>query len=96
MNSLSHTDDGRDIRFELPSLNAGDVSVSSGYLTGGGEPDSPVIVLDVPERDAALSLEQALSVMAALQSSVVRLMEEQGRQITRRTEPGAPSFEETI
>lgn len=74
--SLSHPSNNFDTRFELPSLTAGSVTIRGGRMTGGDQPDQPVIVLDVPERDAALTPAQALSIAAGLQAQAVHLLEQ--------------------
>lgn len=73
----SHTADKFSTTFTLPSINVGSITTRIGALTGGDQPDETVIVLDVPERGAALTPSQALSLAAALQASSVHVMEEQ-------------------
>lgn len=88
--------EGFSTRFELPSLTVGNIAVRAGHLVGNNEPDQPIVVLDVPARDAALTAAQALSLAASLQAVSVFLLEAEPRTVTRKTEPGSPSFEEAI
>lgn len=85
-----------DTRFTLPTVNIGNISLRAGHMTGGNEPDQPIVVLDVPARDAALSAQQAISLGAAISALGVHLLEQEQRTITRRTSPGQPAFEESI
>ncbi len=84
--------EGFSTRFELPSLTVGNIAVRAGHLVGNNEPDQPIVVLDVPARDAALTAAQALSLAASLQAVSVFLLEAEPRTVTRRTEPGTPDL----
>ncbi len=55
-----------------------------------------VRLTDNSEAHILLSPAEALSVAAALQAVAIHLMERRPREIHRKTEPGAPGFEESI
>ena len=96
MSTVPQASDKFSTAFTLPSVNVGSITARAGVMTGGDEPDTPVVVLDVPDRNAALTPAQALSIAASLQSLAVYLMEQEGRELHRRTEFGQPAFEEAI
>lgn len=78
------------------SINVAGHTVSVGTMTGGNEPDVPVVTFRTAEEDIAFTPTEACALAAALQAVAVHLMESEPREIRRTTEPGAPAFEESI
>lgn len=72
------------------------VTVMTSVMRGGGLPDEPVAVIRTPEGLLTFTPAEACALAAALQAVGVFLMEEEPRIITRRTQPGSPSFEEDL
>ena len=77
-------------------INVAGLTVMTSVMRGGDLPDEPVVVLRTFEELLTFTPAEACALAAALQAVGVFLMEEEPRIITRRTEPGNPSFEETV
>lgn len=95
----SHYERNESVKSTLPQFNTSfeiatkHASISVDAAHGN---DEAIVCLDIDGMHSPLSPAEALSVAAALQAVAVHQMESRPREIRRKTEPGAPSFEESV
>ena len=71
-------------------------TVAPGVMTGGTKPDESVVTLTTRDELLSFTPAEACALAAALSAVAVHLMEQEGRELHRRTKPGAPAFEEGV